>query len=79
MRLKSLAAVVLLFGALQAPAQAAEYELDPRHSFVEFRIQHLGFSWMYGRFNDITGSYTYDADDPEASALEVDIRKYRHQ
>jgi polyisoprenoid-binding protein YceI len=52
---------------------AADYELDTRHSFVQFRIQHLGFSWMYGRFNDISGSYTYDADNPEATAVEIDI------
>lgn len=73
MNLKSLFAVVMLFGALQFPLQAAEYKLDPRHSFVEFRIQHLGFSWMYGRFNDVTGSYRYDPDKPEASTLQVDI------
>lgn len=73
MRLKSLLAAVLLLGTLQAPAMAAEYELDPRHSFVEFRIQHLGFSWMYGRFNDVSGSYTYDADNPEATQIEADI------
>lgn len=73
MRLKSLVAVVLLLGTLQAPVMAAEYELDPRHSFVQFRIQHLGFSWMYGRFNDVSGTYTYDADDPEATQIEVDI------
>lgn len=73
MRLKSLVAVVLLFATLQAPVLAAEYELDPRHSFVEFRIQHLGFSWMYGRFNDVNGSYTYDADNPEAASIDVEI------
>jgi len=73
MRLKSLLAVVLLFGALQGPVQAAEYKLDPRHSFVEFRIQHLGFSWMYGRFNDISGSYAYDPDNPEASTMQLGV------
>lgn len=73
MKLKSFVAVVMLLGAVQAPLQAAEYELDPRHSFVQFRIQHLGFSWMYGRFNDVTGSYTYDAENPEASSMQVEI------
>ena len=52
---------------------AAEYEVDPTHSFVEFRIQHLGYSWMYGRFNDVKGSFTYDAKSPEASKIEVMI------
>ncbi len=73
MKLKTLFIAALAFGVLQAPAQAAEYELDPRHSFVEFRIQHLGFSWLYGRFNDVSGTYTYDAENPEASQIEIDI------
>lgn len=73
MRTKTLLAVVLLFGATQAPVQAAEYEIDPAHSFVEFRVQHLGYSWLYGRFNDVSGSYTYDADDPEATQVNVEI------
>lgn len=54
-------------------AQATEYELDPSHSFVQFKTQHLGYSWLIGRFNDIKGTLTYDADDPSASAVEVTI------
>lgn len=73
MSIKSLLATALFLSIIQAPAQAAEYEIDPAHSFVEFRIQHLGYSWLYGRFNDVTGSYTYDADNPEASEINVEI------
>lgn len=73
MRLKGILGALLLLGTLQAPVQAAEYELDPAHSFVEFRIQHLGFSWMYGRFNDISGSYTYDAENPDSNQINVKI------
>ncbi|MDZ7841947.1 MAG: YceI family protein [Gammaproteobacteria bacterium] len=73
MRLKTLLTAALVLGVLQAPVQAAEYELDTRHSFIQFRIQHLGFSWMYGRFNDVSGSYSYDPDKPEATQVEVDI------
>lgn len=64
----------LLLGAtiaMSAGAPAAEYEIDPTHSFVQFRIQHLGYSWMYGRFNGVTGSFTYDADTPAAAAVDV--------
>jgi len=73
MNTKSLLVAAAAFGALQGPAQAAEYELDAGHSFVEFRVQHLGYSWLYGRFNDISGSYTWDADNPEAGSISVDI------
>ena len=53
--------------------QAAEYKIDPTHSFVEFRIQHLGYSWMYGRFNDVQGEFSYDAAAPESSKIAVAI------
>ncbi len=46
-----------------APAFAAEYRIDPAHSFVQFRTQHLGFSWLIGRFNRFDGSFEYDAAD----------------
>ncbi len=52
---------------------AADYEIDPAHSFVEFRIQHLGYSWLYGRFNGVSGNFTYDAAAPEAGSIKVSI------
>ena len=34
-------------------AVAADYKIDKegQHAFVNFRIQHLGYSWLYGTFN----------------------------
>ncbi len=58
---------------LSASAGAAEFTVDPTHSFVEFRIQHLGYSWLYGRFNGISGGFKYDAATPEASSIELAI------
>ncbi len=66
----------LAFGvavALSGAVQAADYEIDPAHSFVEFKIQHLGYSWLYGRFNGVSGNFKYDADKPAASAIDVTI------
>ncbi|EKV29466.1 hypothetical protein C882_0288 [Caenispirillum salinarum AK4] len=55
-------------------AQAAEYEIDPAHSFVEFKIPHLGFSIMDGRFNDVSGTFTYAPEEGEgAQAITVVI------
>ena len=33
-------------------AVAADYKIDKQgqHAFVNFRIQHLGYSWLYGTF-----------------------------
>lgn len=54
------AAVCGLTGAFSALAPAADYQIDPAHSFVEFKIQHLGYSWMFGRFDNVSGSFSYD-------------------
>jgi len=54
-------------------ASAAQYTVDPTHSFVEFRIQHLGYSWLYGRFNTMRGEFSHDTSNPQASRITVEI------
>jgi len=56
--------------------QAADYLIDTEkaHAFIQFRIKHLGYSWLLGRFNDFDGSFSYDEADPAASRVEVTIR-----
>ena len=60
-------------GSIGTASPAADYAIDTAHSFVEFRIQHLGYSWLYGRFNKFSGHFSYDADNPQASAIAVSI------
>src|SRR5690606_22272667 len=40
---------------------------------IQFRVSHLGFSWLYGRFNQVDGSFTYDEAKPDESSVEVNI------
>ena len=47
-------------GASTVSAQAADYKIDPTHSFIEFKTQHLGFSWLAGRFNKIDATLKFD-------------------
>ncbi|MGO2076243.1 MAG: YceI family protein, partial [Pseudoalteromonas sp.] len=49
--LVSAAVAATLFGA--SAAQAADYVIDTKgaHAFVNFKIKHLGYSWLHGRFN----------------------------
>ena len=56
-------------------ASAAEYVIDTKgaHAFVQFRVKHLGYSWLYGRFNDFSGSFTYDEGDAAANNISVEI------
>lgn len=67
-----IAAVAMAFAP--SAAVAADYDIDPAHSFVEFRIQHLGYSWLLGRFNDISGEFFYDPAAPaEKQKISVSV------
>ncbi len=66
-------ALTLALTFLAAPAWSADYKIDPGHSFITFRIVHLGFGWTYGRFNALSGSFSYDSSNPEASKISVNI------
>ena len=67
-----------LLASVLAPgwAQGEDYVIDTKgaHAFVQFRIQHLGYSWLYGRFNDFSGGFSYDEKDPAAAKVEVVIK-----
>ena len=56
-------------------AVAADYKIDKegQHAFVNFRIQHLGYSWLYGTFKDFDGSFTFDEKNPAADKVDVTI------
>lgn len=77
MRRKGLATITLA-AALAVPglAPADDYVIDTEgaHAFVQFRIPHLGYSWLYGRFNDFSGRFNFDEDNPNAAEVEVVIK-----
>lgn len=73
-------AVLIMAPALASDDHAADtvehYVIDTRgaHAFVQFRISHLGFSWLYGRFNEFSGDFSFDPVSPENSSVEVTIQ-----
>lgn len=56
-------------------ASAAEYVIDTQgaHAFVTFKIKHLGYSWLHGRFNTFDGSFRYDTKAQTGSNILVNI------
>ncbi|WP_136254994.1 YceI family protein [Onishia niordana] len=58
-------------------AQAADYVIDTegQHAFVQFKISHLGFSYILGSFEEFSGEFSYDPENLAASSvsMEVDI------
>lgn len=71
------AATVVMVSAGQAlaadPSGRYAFDRDGQHQFIQFRISHLGFSTLYGRFNDFDGSFEYDADNPEQSSVSLTV------
>ncbi|MEL6373924.1 MAG: YceI family protein [Pseudomonadota bacterium] len=58
------------------PAIAAEtYAIDVKgaHASINFRVKHLGYSWLTGRFDNFDGSFTFDKNNPAASKINVVI------
>lgn len=58
--------------AMTAPAHAApaDYKIDPTHTFVYFEVVHFGTSTVRGRFNDVSGTISFD---PAARQGKADI------
>jgi polyisoprenoid-binding protein YceI len=61
----------LLLSLLCSLAQAAEYVIDPSHTYASFEIDHLGFSTQRGQFNRSSGIVAFD---PDQKTGRIDIR-----
>jgi len=60
---------------LSATAQAEDYVIDTKgmHAFIEFKVKHLGYSWLLGRFNKFDGTFSYDEKNPEKSKVQINV------
>lgn len=60
---------------LSAPVMAADYKIDTEnaHASITFKVSHLGFSWIIGRFDKFSGTFTFDDKNPDASKVKVDV------
>ena len=68
--------LLLLVSCFSALSQAANYKIDDvgAHASITFKIKHLGYSWLLGRFNKFEGGFEYDAAQPEKSSIHVLIK-----
>lgn len=75
--LKKALTVSLISGSLllALPANADDYVIDTKgaHASINFRIKHLGYSWLTGRFDRFSGQFSFDEKDPSAAKISVDI------
>lgn len=65
----------LILSVSATVANAEDYVIDTKgaHASVQFRIKHLGYSWLYGRFNRFGGGFSFDPASPEKASISVDI------
>jgi len=70
-----LTAVLLSASLMLNTAQATNYVIDTEkaHAFIQFKIKHLGYSWLLGRFNTFDGEFTYDEKKPSNAKVTVNI------
>jgi polyisoprenoid-binding protein YceI len=54
-------------------AWAAEYEIDPSHSSVGFKVKHLAISSVPGKFAEFKGTFSFDPSNIEASKADATI------
>lgn len=64
-----------LASLMSMSALADKYVIDTTgaHASIQFRIKHLGYSWLTGRFNDFKGEFTFDEKNLAASQVNVVI------
>lgn len=56
-------------GALQT-GESGVYNFDRAHSFIGFKVKHMGLIEVPGYFRDFTGAVTYDAKEPAKSTVQ---------
>ncbi|MBB3331965.1 polyisoprenoid-binding protein YceI [Halomonas campaniensis] len=54
---------------------AADYAVDTegQHAFIQFKINHLGYSYILGNFEEFSGQFHYDPENLEASSVEMEV------
>ncbi|PTB86010.1 YceI family protein [Pseudidiomarina aestuarii] len=74
--MKKLVLVAAMAAALSTAAVKAEdyvIDIEGQHAFIQFKISHLGYSWLLGEFNDFEGTFSYDEANPAAASVNVTI------
>ena len=71
--IKSTALALTLLASSNVLAKAEKYQIDPTHSFVQFKVSHMGFSWLLGSFTQMEGELNFDEQDISNSSVKVTV------
>ncbi|MGS0694624.1 YceI family protein [Shewanella sp. 0m-4] len=72
----ALTASVTTSMSMVSTAQAADYVIDTEgaHASIEFKVSHLGYSFVVGRFNQFAGDFSFDINNIADSTVNVTIK-----
>lgn len=56
-----------------AAVTGGTYTVDPSHTLIGWRVDHLGFNDYFGIFGDATGTLVLDPKNPSAAKVEITI------
>ncbi|MCJ8319004.1 MAG: YceI family protein [Colwellia sp.] len=72
---KSLIASTFVAVLLSPLANAADYVVDHKgaHASINFKIKHLGYSWLTGRFDNFSGEFSYDEKNVNDAKISIKI------
>jgi len=70
-----LMAIGFATSGFSSTAQAEQYDFDIKgqHAFIQFKVKHLGYSWLLGSFRTFDGHFSFDARKPEKNSVSVTI------
>ena len=66
-------AFAILFLSVCRVGVCANYEIDPTHSSVGFKVKHLAISSVPGNFAEFKGRFSFDPASVESSKAEAEI------
>jgi polyisoprenoid-binding protein YceI len=74
MKFVTSATALMLTALMTTAAFAADaYEIDPQHAWVNFALNHAGWSTANGSFDAVSGNISWDKDDVTKSTVSVEI------
>jgi polyisoprenoid-binding protein YceI len=66
--------VLLVSILLVMPAVAEDtYKVDTAHTYILFKVKHLGIGYSYGRFNNPVGTFTFDEAKNNIGVIDIRI------
>lgn len=67
-------AILILFVSSFGYENTKQYQLDVHHTFVTFKVERFMVGEVSGRFNDLTGTISYDPEKKNSLSADITIK-----